>query len=95
MVPSQLALQKAKLTQPEDMGVNCVDPILSKLILSDEDHPEQLDGLKQGVRQSRLQGTKLLLVPVYSHFHWSLLVAQREGPQQPTYWRRYDSLQRA
>ena len=69
-----------------------VDPILSKLILDNEQHPQDLKGLKEGLKQSWLQSTKLLLVPVYSQFHWTLLVAQRDGPGQPITWRRYDSL---
>ena len=53
-----------------------------------EGHPEQLEGLKQGPKQSWFESTKLLLVPVHSHFHWTLLAAQREGPGQPITWRR-------
>ena len=48
--------------------------------------------MKQGLQQSWIESTRLLLVPVYSHFHWTLLVAQREGTGQPITWRRYDSL---
>ena len=71
--------------------MHCIDPILSKLILETED-TEQLDGLKQGLQLSWIESTRLLLVPVYSQFHWTLLVAQREGTGQPITWRRYDSL---
>ena len=83
--------KKANVPQPEEIGVHCIDPILSKLILETED-TEQLDGLKQGLQLSWTESTRLLLVPVYSQFHWILLVAQREGAGQPITWRRYDSL---
>ena len=29
---------------------------------------------------------------IYAPFHWTLLVGEREGPQQPITWRRYDTL---
>ena len=74
------------------IGVHCIDPILSKLIVETEASTEQLDGLKQSLQQSWIESTRLLLVPVYSHFHWTLLVAQREGTGQPITWRRYGSL---
>ena len=83
--------KKAKVTQPEEIGVHCIDPILSKLAVETEANPEQLDGLKQGLKQSWSESTRLLLVPVHSQFHWTLPVAQREGTGQPITWRRYDS----
>ena len=84
--------RKAFLSQPDEIGVNCVDPILSKLIFEFEGEPEELEMLKQGLKKSWLESTKLLLVPVYSKFHWTLLAGQREEPQKPISWRRYDSL---
>ena len=83
--------RKAFEPQPDESGVSCVEPILSKLLLEYQD-PEELEVLKQGLKASWLDSTKLLLVPVYSQFHWTLLAAQREGPQHPISWRRYDSL---
>jgi len=35
-------------------------------IPDNEGHPEQLEGLKQGLKQSWFESTKLLLVPVHS-----------------------------
>ena len=81
---------KADVALPEVLGVNCVGPILSKLILESEGHPEQLECFKEGIKKSWSGHCKLLLVPVYSQFHWTLLAAQGAGPGQPT--RRYDSL---
>ena len=83
--------KKAKLSQPEEFGMQCVDPILSRLLLENENNPEQLAGLRQGISNSWAQNTRLLFVPVYSQFHWTLLVAQRDLGQ-PITWRRYDSL---
>ena len=84
--------KKANVPQPEEIGVHCIDPILGKLLLENDDDPEELSGLKQGLQLSWTESTRLLLVPVYCHFHWTLLVAQREGTGQPITWRRYDSL---
>ena len=83
---------KANVALPDVLGVHCVDPILSKLILENDGNPEQLEGLSEGIKKSWSQQCKLLLVPVYSEFHWTLLAAQRAGPGQPITWRRYDSL---
>ena len=80
------------MPQPEEIGVHCIDPILGKLPLENDDDPEQLSGLKQGLQLSWTESTRLLLVPVYCHFHWTLLVAQRKGTGQPITWRRYGSL---
>ena len=83
---------RANVALPEVLGVHCVDPILSKLILENDGNPEQLEGFKEGIKKYWSQHCKLLLVPVYSQFHWTLLAAQRAGPGQPITWRRYDSL---
>ena len=83
---------KANVALPDVLGVHCVDPILSKLILKNDGNPEQLEGFKEGIKISWSQHCKLLLVPVYSQFHWTLLAAQRAGPGKPITWRRYDSL---
>ena len=84
--------KKANVPRPEEIGVHCIDPILSQLIVETEANTEQPDGVKQGLQQSWIESTRLLLVPVYSHFHWTWLVAPREGIGQPITWRRYDSL---
>ena len=83
---------KANVALPEVLGVHCVDPILSKLILENDGNPAQLEGFKEGIKKSWPQHCKLLLVPVHSQLHWTLLAAQRAGPGQPITWRRYDSL---
>ena len=80
------------LTRLMFLGVHCVDPIFSELLLENDANPEQLNGLKEGLKKSWFKHCKLLLVPVYSQFHWTLLAAQRAGPGQPITWRRYDSL---
>ncbi|CAK9011826.1 unnamed protein product [Durusdinium trenchii] len=84
-------LSKSNLPSCEELGINCVDPILSKL-LNDQDDPYQLAALEAGVQSCWLESTKVLLVPIYASFHWTLLVAKREGPQHPIAWTRYDSL---
>ena len=61
-------LSKSKLPSCEELGINCVDPILSKL-LNDQDDPYQLAALEAGVQSCWLESTKVLLVPIYASFH--------------------------
>ena len=80
-----LCFKKAKATEPMMMGVNCVDPLLSKLVLDNASNPEQQEGLKKGVRDSMLLSTELLLIPVYSGHHWACAATHLEEvwlPQQ-------------
>eukprot|EP00438_Fugacium_kawagutii_P008793 Skav217484 [mRNA] locus=scaffold1397:62475:71543:+ [translate_table: standard] len=69
----------------------CLDPVLSH-VLAVQDVESYAQNLKEAIKQSFHSAIKLLLVPVYSNEHWTLLVAQRKEGDSALTWRRYDTL---
>ena len=80
-------LTKSHEKFPEDMGITCVDPLLIFSILEQKANVQLL----QALRDSFTDKTQILLIPILRSFHWTLLVAQRDGTQK-LQWRRYDTL---
>ena len=86
------AFYRCKLPSFDALGVACSDPILSHLLEKQVEGAPQQVAMEEGIRATATASTKLLLVPVYAHFHWTLLVAERMNSEAPWVWRRYDSL---
>eukprot|EP00438_Fugacium_kawagutii_P005359 Skav207096 [mRNA] locus=scaffold2123:25752:29784:+ [translate_table: standard] len=82
---------KAKEEDLETQGIMCLDPVLSH-VLAVQDVESYAQNLKEAIKQSFHSAIKLLLVPVYSNEHWTLLVAQRKEGDPALTWRRYDTL---
>lgn len=53
-------MRKNNMPSPEELGINCVDPILSK-ILNEQDDPYELAGLEAGIQDHWLESTKVHL----------------------------------